>query len=53
MTFQAQVVRSQTGNTLVPFLTILLLYFAMASVISFGVGRLERRMSKGLEGTRA
>jgi polar amino acid transport system permease protein len=53
MTFQAQVVRSQTGNTLMPFLTILVLYFAMASVISFGVGRLERRMSRGLEGTRA
>lgn len=53
MTFQAQVVRSQTGNTLMPFLTILVLYFAMASVISFGVRRLESRMSRGLEGTRA
>ena len=30
MTFQAQVVRAQTGNTAVPFLTILALYFMLA-----------------------
>jgi polar amino acid transport system permease protein len=52
MTFQAQVVRAQTGNTLVPFTTILLLYFAMACVISWGVHRLERRMARGLDGVR-
>ncbi len=53
MTFQAQVVRSQTGNTAIPFLTILVLYFAMASVISGLVGLLERRMARGLDGMRA
>ncbi len=53
MTFQAQVVRSQTGNTAIPFLTILVLYFAMASVISGLVGLLERRMARGLDGVRA
>ena len=53
MTFQAQVVRSQTGNTLVPFLTILVLYFAMASVISFMIRTLEKRLSRGLDGVRA
>ncbi len=48
MTFQAQVVRSQTGDTAIPFITILILYFAIASVISFGIRSLERHMSKGM-----
>jgi polar amino acid transport system permease protein len=52
MTFQAQVVRSQTGNTLLPFLTILVLYFAMSSVISFAIRRYERRVTRGLDGVR-
>ena len=52
MTFQAQVVRAQTGNTLVPFATILVLYFAMAMAISTGVRWLERRASRGLDGVR-
>jgi polar amino acid transport system permease protein len=52
MTFQAQVVRAQTGNTLVPFATILVLYFLMASAISWGVRSLERRMARGLDGVR-
>ncbi|MPW23160.1 ectoine/hydroxyectoine ABC transporter permease subunit EhuC [Paraburkholderia sp. CNPSo 3157] len=52
MTFQAQVVRSQTGNTLIPFATILALYFAMACLISFGMRKLERRMTFGLDGMR-
>ena len=52
MTFNAQVVRAQTGNTLIPFLTILILYFAMSLLISSGMRFLERRMSAGLEGTR-
>ncbi|RIY02633.1 ectoine/hydroxyectoine ABC transporter permease subunit EhuC [Aureimonas flava] len=53
MTFQAQVVRSQTGSTAFPFLTILVLYFLMSSVITLLVRALERRMSRGFEGTRA
>ena len=53
MTFQAQVVRAQTGNTMVPFLTILVLYFAIASVISYSVRLLERRLSRGLDGVRS
>jgi polar amino acid transport system permease protein len=52
MTFQAQVVRAQTGDTLFPFATILILYFAMASAISWGVRALERRMARGLDGVR-
>lgn len=52
MTFQAQVVRSQTGSTLIPFATILVLYFAMSLVISTAVRGLERRMTRGLDGVR-
>ncbi|TKB31147.1 MAG: ectoine/hydroxyectoine ABC transporter permease subunit EhuC, partial [Mesorhizobium sp.] len=48
----AQVVRSQTGNTLVPFSTILVIYFALALLISWGVRSLERRMARGLDGVR-
>ncbi|WP_294640531.1 ectoine/hydroxyectoine ABC transporter permease subunit EhuC [uncultured Aureimonas sp.] len=53
MTFQAQVVRSQTGSTAFPFLTVLVLYFLMSSAITLFVRTLERRMSRGFEGTRA
>jgi len=53
MTFQAQVVRSQTGDTAIPFLTILALYFAMSLVISTGVRGLERKLSQGLDVTKA
>ncbi|WP_183431298.1 ectoine/hydroxyectoine ABC transporter permease subunit EhuC [Mesorhizobium sp. RMAD-H1] len=53
MTFQAQVVRAQTGNTLFPFLTILILYFAMASVISLAIRGLERYLTRGLDGVRS
>lgn len=52
MTFQAQVVRSQTGNTLMPFITILLIYFALSSAISFAIRRYERRVTRGLDGVR-
>ncbi|ULB11511.1 ectoine/hydroxyectoine ABC transporter permease subunit EhuC [Cereibacter azotoformans] len=52
MTFQAQVVRAQTGNTLLPFVTILVLYYAMAMAIGGGVRLLERRATRGLDGVR-
>jgi polar amino acid transport system permease protein len=53
MTFQANVVRAQTGNTLVPFATILVLYFVLAMIIAFSVRALERRMARGLDGVRS
>jgi polar amino acid transport system permease protein len=53
MTFQAQVVRAQTGNTLVPFAAILVLYFIMSLAISQAMRWLERRMARGLDGVRA
>ncbi len=52
LTFQAQVVRAQTGNTLVPFTTILIIYFALASLIGWGMRSLERRLARGLDGVR-
>ena len=52
LTFQAQVVRSQTGSTLMPFLSVLIIYFALALIISWGVRTLERRMARGLDGVR-
>jgi len=52
MTFQAQVVRAQTGSTLIPFATILLLYFAMSLLIGAGMRWLERRLTRGLDGVR-
>ena len=52
LTFQAQVVRSQTGSTLIPFATILVIYFVLALIISWGVRSLERRMARGLDGVR-
>src|SRR3546814_7138036 len=42
MTFQAQVVRAQTGSTAIPFFTTLILYFAMSSAIAWSVRSLER-----------
>jgi polar amino acid transport system permease protein len=52
MTFQAQVVRAQTGSTLIPFATILVLYFAMAWTISLFTRWLERRATRNLDGVR-
>jgi polar amino acid transport system permease protein len=49
LTFQAQVVRSQTGNSLMPFLFILVVYFLMSSVIIASVRLLERRLTRGLD----
>lgn len=53
LTFQAQVVRSQTGNTVIPFVTILVVYFLLAMAITTGIRTLERRLTRGLGGLRA
>lgn len=52
LTFQAQVVRSQTGSTLMPFMSALVIYFVLALVISWGVRSLERHLARGLDGVR-
>ncbi|WP_372423317.1 ectoine/hydroxyectoine ABC transporter permease subunit EhuC [Salinarimonas chemoclinalis] len=53
MTFQAQVMRAQTGSTLVPFATIMVIYFLFALAISGAIRALERRLGRGLDGVRA
>jgi polar amino acid transport system permease protein len=53
MTFQAQIIRAQTGNTFLPFMTILILYFAMSVVLTSGIRLLERRFRRGTDGVRA
>jgi polar amino acid transport system permease protein len=53
LTFQAQVVRAQTGSTAFPFLTILVIYFLFALLISLVTRGLERRLARGLDGARA
>lgn len=52
MTFEAQIVRSQTGNTILPFVTILVIYFALSLLIAAIMGRIERRVTRGLDGVR-
>ncbi|UFX12739.1 ectoine/hydroxyectoine ABC transporter permease subunit EhuC [Sinorhizobium meliloti] len=47
LTFQAQMVRSQTGGTAMPFLLIFLTYLLIASVLMTLVRWLERRFSRG------
>ena len=50
--YAAEVVRSQTGSTLMPFVSVLVIYFVLALIISWGVRSLERRMARGLDGVR-
>jgi polar amino acid transport system permease protein len=45
LTFQAQMIRSATGNTLIPYLTILGLYFLLSMVLTAPIRWLERRLS--------
>jgi polar amino acid transport system permease protein len=52
MTFQAQVVRAQTGSTAIPFLINLVLYFLFSSAIATSIRGLERRLSRGLDVTK-
>jgi polar amino acid transport system permease protein len=52
LTFQAQAIRLQTGNTALPFIGALLIYFAISVVIYQGVTRLEARLSAGLDVTK-
>lgn len=49
MTFNAQIVRMQTGQTAGPYLSILVMYFMLASVIAWGTRSLERRVNLGLD----
>lgn len=48
LTFQAQMVRSQTGETAMPFMLIFVTYLVIASVLMGLVRWLERRFSRGM-----
>jgi len=52
LTFQAQVIRLQTGNTAFPFIGALLIYFVISLMIIICVRRLENHLSAGLDGTK-
>ncbi len=52
LTFQAQVFRSQTGNTALPFIGALLTYFVIASIIAFAMRKIENHMTRGLDMTK-
>ncbi len=45
LTFQAQIIRSVTGNSLYPFLAILVLYYLTSTTVTFGFRRVERKLS--------
>jgi polar amino acid transport system permease protein len=49
LTFQAQVLRSRTGDTVTIFVLVLMFYFLMSSIITICVRALERRVSRGLD----
>jgi polar amino acid transport system permease protein len=49
LTFQAQVLRSRTGDTVTIFVLVLLMYFVMSGIITIVVRTLERRVSRGLD----
>jgi polar amino acid transport system permease protein len=50
LTFRAQLIRNSTGETLWPFLAILVIYFIIASGILAIVSVAERRLRPGREG---
>lgn len=47
LTFQAQILRAATLRTAEIFGVVLVLYFLLARILAFGVGRLERAMAVG------
>ncbi|RNJ41086.1 ectoine/hydroxyectoine ABC transporter permease subunit EhuC [Mesorhizobium erdmanii] len=49
LTFQAELIRSATGTTAVPYISIFIVYFLMASLITLGFRRLEARLNEGLD----
>lgn len=51
LTFQAQMVRSQSGETALPFTIIFFTYLAIASFLMFSVKFAERKFGRGLSDT--
>lgn len=53
MTFQAQVIRSATGNTVLPFVSILVMYYLISMIITLSMRKFERKLSSGLDVTKS
>ncbi|THK35175.1 ectoine/hydroxyectoine ABC transporter permease subunit EhuC [Ensifer sp. MPMI2T] len=49
LTYQAQLVRNQTGQTLLPFAIIMIIYFAVSTFIKSGIQIAERRLTIGAD----
>lgn len=49
LTFQGQLLRSTTLRSGEVFFVVMLLYFVVAQILAFGMSRLERRFTKGLD----
>ncbi|MER8828461.1 ectoine/hydroxyectoine ABC transporter permease subunit EhuC [Mesorhizobium sp. M0938] len=50
LTYQAQLVRNQTGQTFLPFAIVLVIYFALSSLIKFSIVKpFERRLAVGAD----
>lgn len=53
LTFNAEMIRAQTGQTLMPFLTVLVLYYLGSLTLMAAARAIERRLSRGLDVTSA
>ena len=49
LTFSAQTLRAETGDTFSVYLVVLIIYFALASLVSLGINLLERRVRRGMD----
>jgi polar amino acid transport system permease protein len=52
ITFRAQLVRAQTGETFVPFLMLILIYYVLATAIEWSIGPIERRATRHMKPAR-
>jgi polar amino acid transport system permease protein len=53
LTFQGQLLRDATLRTLEIYAVVLLMYYALARLITWGMGRLERRLARGRDAATA
>ena len=49
LTFNANVLRAETGDTLSVYLVVLIIYFVLSSLISLGINLVERRVRRGVD----
>ena len=49
ITYQGQVLRTETGQTTQIFAALLVIYFLLSSLIAWGIDLIERRVRRGLD----